>query len=69
MLTLRTVFTPRNRDFALGRSDIVACLRLVALDELHCVMTWGDSFQRDFMNAVLQTLETSAQRFNDDADW
>jgi superfamily II DNA helicase RecQ len=50
-LTLRTVFTspeiaisPLFKEAVLALADITACLRLVVLDELHCVMTWGDKF-------------------------
>jgi superfamily II DNA helicase RecQ len=32
------------KEDVLASFDIVACLHLVVLDELHCVMTWGIAF-------------------------
>jgi len=67
MLTLRTVFTspeivisPLFKEAVLASSDIVARLRLVVLDELHCVMTWGDSFRPAYRS--LHVLRNRIQR-------
>ena len=65
MLTLRTVFTspeivisPLFKEAVLASSD--ARLRLVILDELHCVMTWGDSFRPAYRS--LHILRNRIQR-------
>jgi hypothetical protein len=47
------------------------CMRIENLDtsrllDAYQFWIWGDSFQRDFMNAGLQTLVISVQCFNDD---